>query len=126
MTATELATHHVPQDPVPCFGGGGGGYNMVCEAFYEWGFSVPSHQFLRSLLQFYSLELHHLTPSGILHMVVFWTLCETYMGIEPTAIRGTISSAPGYRRARLRKWWCWALWTSLSDPGPELIPSSIF
>jgi hypothetical protein len=24
-----------------------------------------------------------LTPSGILHMVAFVTLCETYMGIEP-------------------------------------------
>jgi hypothetical protein len=29
------------------------------------------------------LELHHLTPSGILYMVAFMTLCEAYMGIEP-------------------------------------------
>jgi hypothetical protein len=28
------------------------------------------------------MELHHLTPSGILHMVAFVTLCETYMWIE--------------------------------------------
>jgi hypothetical protein len=46
------------------------------------GFGVPSHQFLHSLLQFYGLELHHLTPSRILHMVAFVTLCEAYMGIE--------------------------------------------
>jgi hypothetical protein len=51
--------------------------------FHERRFSVPSHQFLRSLLQFYGLKLHHLTPSGILHIAAFVTLYETYMGIEP-------------------------------------------
>jgi hypothetical protein len=56
---------------------------MVCTAFYERGFGVPSHRFLHSLLEFYGLELHHLTPLGILHMVAFGALCETYMGIEP-------------------------------------------
>jgi hypothetical protein len=44
---------------------------------------VPSHRFLHSLLQSYGLELHHLTPSGILHMVAFVTLCKAYIGIEP-------------------------------------------
>jgi hypothetical protein len=29
------------------------------------------------------LELHHLTPTGILHMAAFVTLFEAYMGIEP-------------------------------------------
>jgi hypothetical protein len=50
--------------------------------FYEQGFGVLSYQFLGSLLHFYGLELHHLTPSGILHILAFVTLCETYMGIE--------------------------------------------
>jgi hypothetical protein len=44
---------------------------------------VPSHKFLRLLLQFYGLELQHLTPLGILHMAAFVTLYEAYMGIEP-------------------------------------------
>jgi hypothetical protein len=44
---------------------------------------VPSHQFLCSLLQFYDLELNHLTPSRILHMAAFVMLCVAYMGIEP-------------------------------------------
>jgi hypothetical protein len=39
---------------------------------------VPSHRFLCCLLQFYGLELHHLTPSGILHMAAFVTLCEPH------------------------------------------------
>jgi hypothetical protein len=59
------------------------GYVVVCSAFYKRGFGVPTHQFLRSLLQFYGLELHHLSPLGILHVTAFITLCEAYMGIEP-------------------------------------------
>jgi hypothetical protein len=56
---------------------------MACAAFFEQGFGVPSHRFLHSLLQFYGLELHHLTPLGILHMAAFVTPCEAYMGTEP-------------------------------------------
>jgi hypothetical protein len=66
MTAAELATCHVTEDPmspIPV-----GGYVVASLAFYEQGFGVPSHRFLRTLLQFYCLQLHLLTPSGILHM----------------------------------------------------------
>jgi hypothetical protein len=81
MTVMQLATFRVPEDPAsPILVGG---YIMVWVVFYEPGFGMPSHQFLRSLLQFYGLELHHLIPSGILHMEAFVTLCEAYMRIEP-------------------------------------------
>jgi hypothetical protein len=43
---------------------------------------VPSYCFLRSLLQFYDLELHDLTPLGILHIAALVTLYEAYLGIE--------------------------------------------
>jgi hypothetical protein len=81
MNAVELATCRVPKDPAspsPT-----GGYVMVCVMFYKQGFNVPSHRFLLSLLQFYGLKPHHLTPLGILHTVAFVTLCEAYMAIEP-------------------------------------------
>jgi hypothetical protein len=81
MIVVEMATCRVPEDPaspVPMEG-----YIVACTAFYEQGFGVPSHRFPRSLLQFYGLELQHLTPSGILHMVAFMTLSKAYMGIEP-------------------------------------------
>jgi hypothetical protein len=55
---------------------------VECAAFYERGFGVPSHRFLHSLLQFYDLELYHLTSSRILHMAAFVTLYDAYMGIE--------------------------------------------
>jgi hypothetical protein len=48
MTAVDLATCRAPEDaasPAPV-----GGYIVACVAFYERGFSVPSHQFLRCLL----------------------------------------------------------------------------
>jgi hypothetical protein len=81
ITAAELTTCRMPEDPaslVPVRG-----YIVACAVFYERRFGVPSHLFLRSLQQFYGLDLHRLTPSGILHMVAFVTLCEAYMGIEP-------------------------------------------
>jgi hypothetical protein len=80
MTAVELATSLEPvgpASPAPV-----GGYIVACTVFLERGFGVPLHQFLCSLLRPYVFELHHLTPSGILHMVAFVTLCEPYIGIE--------------------------------------------
>jgi hypothetical protein len=44
---------------------------------------MPPHRFLHSLLRYYSLELHHLTPLGVLHIAAFMTLCEAYLGIDP-------------------------------------------
>jgi hypothetical protein len=77
----ELAACRMPEDSAsPMLAGG---YIVTCVVFYEWGFDVPSHWFLHFQLQFYGLELHHLIPSRILHIAVFMTLCEAYMGIEP-------------------------------------------
>jgi hypothetical protein len=81
MTAVEFATYLVPTDPeslAPTEG-----FIMVCMAFYERGFGFLSHRFIRSLLRSYGLELHHLTPSRILHMAALVTLCNAYIGIEP-------------------------------------------
>jgi hypothetical protein len=81
MTVADLATYRVTEDPAspaPVRG-----YIMACAEFYERRFVVPSHQFLPPLLQFYGLELHYLTTSGILHMAAFENLCEAYMSIEP-------------------------------------------
>jgi hypothetical protein len=81
MTAMELAAYHVPEDPV--FPAPAKEYVVTFVAFYERGFGVPLHWFLCSLLQQYSLELHNLTPSGVLHIMAFMTLCDAYMGIDP-------------------------------------------
>jgi hypothetical protein len=81
MSAVELVACRVLEDlafPVPTKG-----YMVSFMAFYERGFGMPPHQFLRSLLRYYGLELHHLTPSRVQHIVAFVTLCEAYLGIDP-------------------------------------------
>jgi hypothetical protein len=81
MTTVEFATSLVPVGSVsPAMAEG---FVVVWAAFIERGFGLLSHRFLRSLLRSDGLELHHLTPSGILHMVVFMTLCEAHIAIEP-------------------------------------------
>jgi hypothetical protein len=81
MLAAEFEAYRVPKGPVlPTHAER---YVVSITAFYERGFSVPSHAFLCSLLQYYDLELHHLTPSVVLHIAVFITLCEAYLGVDP-------------------------------------------
>nr|XP_051185211.1 uncharacterized protein LOC127299309 [Lolium perenne] len=47
------------------------------------GLSAPIHPFLRGLLYVYGLQFHHLTPNSILHISIFITLCEAFLGVQP-------------------------------------------
>ncbi|KAK1601294.1 hypothetical protein QYE76_016751 [Lolium multiflorum] len=47
------------------------------------GLSAPIHHFLRGLLFVYGLQLHHLTPNSILHISIFISLCEAFLGVQP-------------------------------------------
>ncbi|KAK1614281.1 hypothetical protein QYE76_019798 [Lolium multiflorum] len=47
------------------------------------GLSAPIHPFLRGLVFVYGLQLHHLTPNSILHISIFITLCESFLGVQP-------------------------------------------
>ncbi|KAK1661073.1 hypothetical protein QYE76_049232 [Lolium multiflorum] len=47
------------------------------------GLSQPSHEFLRRLLHMYGIQLWQLTPNSILHLAIFITLCEAFLGIDP-------------------------------------------
>jgi hypothetical protein len=80
MTAVELGACCVLEDPT--FPAPAEGYVVSFMAYYERGFGTPAHQFLCLLLLYYGLELHHLTPSGVLHIAAFMTLCEAYLGID--------------------------------------------
>ena len=56
----------------------------VCfQAFFPRGFALPLHPFVHGLLYSYRLQLHDLTPNGILHIACFITLCEAFLGIYP-------------------------------------------
>jgi hypothetical protein len=67
-----------PTFPIPAEG-----YVVSFMAFYERGFVTPTHRFLRLLLLYYGLKLHHLTPLGVLHIAAFVTLFKVYLGIDP-------------------------------------------
>ncbi|KAK1615711.1 hypothetical protein QYE76_021228 [Lolium multiflorum] len=47
------------------------------------GLSPPILEFLRGLLFVYGLQLHQLTPNSILHVSIFITLCECFLGVQP-------------------------------------------
>ncbi|KAK1613783.1 hypothetical protein QYE76_019300 [Lolium multiflorum] len=47
------------------------------------GLSTPIHDFLHGLLFVYGVQLHQLTPNSILHVSIFITLCECFLGVPP-------------------------------------------
>jgi hypothetical protein len=51
-------------------------------AFHELWLALPAHNFLRDLLYFFQIELHHLGPGGILNIVMVIMSCEVFLGIE--------------------------------------------
>ena len=52
------------------------GYVVSFACFHERGFATPAHKFLWGLLHYYKVELQHLTPNGVQHIVAFVTLCD--------------------------------------------------
>jgi hypothetical protein len=81
MMVVEHMACRVPEDPT--FPMPAEGYVVSFLAFYELGYTTPSHWFLCSLLLYYGIELHNLTPSMVLHLAAFMNLCEAYLRIDP-------------------------------------------
>jgi hypothetical protein len=44
---------------------------------------MPLSRFMRALLHYCRVELHHLTPNSISQAAIFVTVCEGYLGMEP-------------------------------------------
>jgi hypothetical protein len=59
------------------------GYVVSFMTFHERGFGVPASHFMRALLHYYKVGLHHLTPNSISQAAIFAAVCEGYLGIEP-------------------------------------------
>lgn len=53
------------------------------KAFLFRGLRFPLSAFARGILTHYRLQLHHLTPSGVLHLSYFMSLCECFLGVRP-------------------------------------------
>jgi hypothetical protein len=59
------------------------GYVVSFMAFHERGLRVPPSCFMRVLLHYYKVELHHLAPNSISQPAIFATVCKGYLGMEP-------------------------------------------
>jgi hypothetical protein len=59
------------------------GYVVSFMAFHKRGFGVPASPFMRALLHYYKMELHHLAPNSISQATIFAVVCEGYMWMEP-------------------------------------------
>ena len=57
--------------------------NVMFRNFVERGHALPMSEFFYRLLQFWGIQLHHLTPQSILHISIFTHFCETFLGIFP-------------------------------------------
>ena len=47
--------------------------------FVERGLTLPVSEFFYRLLQFWGIQLHHLTPQSILHLSIFTHFCEAFL-----------------------------------------------
>ena len=56
---------------------------VVFHDFVERGLALPVSEFFHALLQFWGIQLHHLTPQSILHISIFTHFCEAFLGILP-------------------------------------------
>ena len=56
---------------------------IIFRDFVECGLAVPVSEFFHALLQFWGIQLHHLTPQSILHLSIFTHFCEAFFGILP-------------------------------------------
>ena len=119
------------------------------------GLGFPVHPFLHGLMEFYGLQLHHLTPASILHIAGYVALCELFLGVEPhftlwkrlfclvprshegsiyqvggteiwrIAETGYLSSTPKKAPENWPSEWFYIDDVPLSDPSGQLSPSSV-
>ena len=61
-----------------------GDERVVFRSHFISGFGLPASGFLRSFLEFYHLQPHHITPNTVMLLAAFFTMCEGYLGILPT------------------------------------------
>ncbi|XP_047085294.1 uncharacterized protein LOC124696634 [Lolium rigidum] len=58
--------------------------SVVFLAHFERGLGLPVSNFLRSLLDFFALQPHHLPANAFLSLSCFVAFCEAYLGLWPT------------------------------------------
>ena len=57
---------------------------VVFLTHFERGFGLPASTIFCAFLEFFGLQPHHLGAGAIVQLSGFVTLCEGYLGVEPT------------------------------------------
>ena len=60
------------------------GERVVFRLHFLRGFGLLASGFLRSFLEFYNLQPHHLTPNAVMLLSAFVSLCKGFLGLLPT------------------------------------------
>jgi hypothetical protein len=76
-----------PQEPAPSEG-----YVVSFVAFHERRLEMLPSRFMRVLLHYYKVEMHHLAPNSISQAAIFAAVCEGYLGWSHTGTYGSTSS----------------------------------
>jgi hypothetical protein len=58
------------------------GFRVTFIDFLIRGLSTHIDEFLSGILFIYGVQLHELTPNSLLHISIFITLCECFLGIQ--------------------------------------------
>ena len=61
-----------------------GSEQVVFLPHFKRGFGLPASGFFRDFLEFFGLQPHHLGAGVIVQLSGFVTLCEGYLGVEPS------------------------------------------
>jgi hypothetical protein len=59
------------------------GYVVSFVCFHERGFGMLASPFMRALLHYYKVELHHLAPNAVSQAAIFAAVYEGYLGMDP-------------------------------------------
>jgi hypothetical protein len=57
--------------------------NVMLKSHVERGLSMPPSLSFTNLLNFYGLQLHHISPNSLVSVAGYAALCEGYLGIRP-------------------------------------------
>ena len=60
------------------------GERVVTKTLLERGFSFPPSKFFADFLKTFNLQPQHISPNSVTALSGFVTLCEGFLGIEPT------------------------------------------
>ena len=76
LSGFELPGEHIVPSPTP-------NQSVLFIPFVRARLCFPPSDFLLEFLEFYQIQLHHITPNGVIFLSAFAHLCEAFIGIPP-------------------------------------------